>query len=124
MKTEPGMVCLFRCKECGARLFEHDAPAHAKRHGFDADKWRPRFVRGKRDTWARPGMNHQPLNAGRTPKKKNISFGQGEKSAPKRIVKKAAHRPEPRSTALRRITPEKRKKRQRQQMPTVQLSLF
>ena len=105
MSKEATMVCLYRCRKCGVRLFEKDAPSHTERHGLDARKWRSFFIRGKRDTWSRPGMHHKPLNHGRTKKRQNIRFGQAEKPAamkPAKPAKPAPPAPKPAPQPRRR----------------------
>ena len=57
------LVRLYRCKQCGVRLYERDAKGHLERHGVSGvnGNWREYFVRGKKDTAARPGGSWQPM---------------------------------------------------------------
>lgn len=57
------LVHLFRCKDCGVRVFEQDAKGHLERHGISGvnGDWRTYFVRGKRDTFKRPGDHYKPM---------------------------------------------------------------
>lgn len=57
------LVPLYRCKQCGCRVFERDASGHLERHGLDRvnGDWRSYYVKGKRDTPVKPGCNYRPL---------------------------------------------------------------
>ena len=59
------LVCLFRCKICGVRVFEHDIQRHLGTHGIYANgESRKYFSRGPRDTPEKPGYHHKSLYQG------------------------------------------------------------
>jgi len=62
-ETPVNLVPLYRCKDCGVRLFEKDAKGHLERHGLAGvnGNWRDYFVRGKKDTPEKPGASYKPL---------------------------------------------------------------
>jgi len=66
------MVSLFRCKQCGVRMFEQDCHGHLERHGLTGinGNWKEYFTKGKKDTFARPGSDYTPLNQRRRGKQK------------------------------------------------------
>lgn len=62
MAFEISLVCLFRCRICGTRVFEKDMHGHLERHGIYANgDTKKYFVRGRRDTPAKPGYHHKHL---------------------------------------------------------------
>ena len=62
MGGEANLVALYRCKQCGVRLFEQDTKGHLERHGTHANgNWREFFVRGKKDTFDKPGGSYTPM---------------------------------------------------------------
>jgi len=63
------LVCLFRCKLCGTRMFWRDCRGHMDRHGIATNgDLRSYFTRGPKNVPARPGAHYQPINYGRTSK--------------------------------------------------------
>jgi len=62
MAYEIRLVCLYRCKHCGTRLFDHDIKGHLERHGVYANgDSRKHFLRGRRDTPEKPGYYHTQI---------------------------------------------------------------
>jgi len=63
MGDEVRLVALFKCKQCGVRLYEQDAHGHLERHGLTDinGNWREYFTKGKKDTADRPGARYKPL---------------------------------------------------------------
>lgn len=63
MGDQARLVALYRCKQCGVRMFECDTRGHLERHGIESvnGNWRSFFVRGKKDTYDRPGGGYKPL---------------------------------------------------------------
>lgn len=57
MSDDVVMVRLFKCKQCGVRMYEHDTEGHLKRHGIsDANgNWKTYFTRGPKTQTGRPG---------------------------------------------------------------------
>lgn len=57
MGDEVKMVRLYKCKDCGARLFKRDTLGHLERHGLSGTNGNSLsyFVKGKPDTPERPG---------------------------------------------------------------------
>jgi hypothetical protein len=49
------LVSLYRCKICGARMFESHTASHLSRHRTVEGSALPYFERGPRDTHPRPG---------------------------------------------------------------------
>lgn len=54
MEDEVKLVCLFKCKQCGVRMYERDTKGHLERHGIDGDR-KTYFARGKKTQHSRPG---------------------------------------------------------------------
>ena len=62
MPYEIQLVCLYRCKSCGIRVFEEDMQGHLKHHGIYANgETRKYFARGARDTPQKPGFHHKQI---------------------------------------------------------------
>jgi len=63
MGDEVCLVALYRCKECGVRLYEQDTKGHLERHGHQGinGNWREFFTRGRKDTANRPGDRYSPI---------------------------------------------------------------
>lgn len=56
------LVCLFRCRSCGVRVFEADIQGHLERHGIYANgDSRSYFSRCRKDTPEKPGHHHQQI---------------------------------------------------------------
>jgi hypothetical protein len=62
MGGEANLVALYRCKQCGVRLYEKDTHGHLERHGVHANgNWREFFTRGRKDTFDKPGGSYAPM---------------------------------------------------------------
>lgn len=70
MGDEVSLVALFKCKECGVRLYEQDTKGHLERHGLEGinGNWREYFTRGRKDQPNKPGDRYAPIY--KKPKKK------------------------------------------------------
>ena len=57
MGDDVKLVCLFKCKQCGVRMYEQDTKGHLERHGLTGvnGNWKTYFARGKKTQHSRPG---------------------------------------------------------------------
>ena len=62
MSYEIQLVCLYRCRICGVKIFEADVKGHLERHGIHANgESRTYFTRCRKNTPASPGYHHQQI---------------------------------------------------------------